>query len=129
MDNKQVMKKSHLYYLNKKVDEYSLKNITSNYYKNIIIERGNWLLALITQKIKPISEAQKSFLIEFKKLSLIDSDFKSLNTNIKALTLWKGEEKIKGISMNLAYGKKNDEIKSYKLSRKKIFSFKKNNYS
>ena len=106
------MSKLHLQYFNKKVSDRSLNRINSTFYKKIIIERGIWLLALITEEIMPITEAQKTFLFEFKKLRSNDFDFNSIeNENIKALILWKGENKIKGISMNLVHGKKKSGFK------------------
>ena len=98
------------------MDDNSLNHITSPFYKKIIINRGNWLLAILTERIQPITDAQKAFLNEFRKISSNNFDFNTLDPNIRALIIWKGYEKIKGISMNLVYGKnkKNRFSRKYK---------------
>lgn len=96
-------KEKHIHYHSKKISYSTLKNIKSKYYRDYISENGNWLVALITEKIRPFTEDQINFVSQFKKVCQKKIKFDDFDKPIKALILWKGLNWVMDKSRTLIY--------------------------
>ena len=93
----------HDKYLNQTIKVSSLGKIKSQRYRQIISKYGNWLDALVKEKIKPITKEQENFIYEFKKLCNKKYRQYFENEYIAALCLWKGYSWVKSVSYTLRF--------------------------
>jgi hypothetical protein len=123
---------NHEKYLNQTIEVSSLARIKSYRYRQIINKYGNWLVALVKEKIKPITKEQEDFIYEFKKVSNKKYSEVFGNEYIAALCLWKGFKWVSSVSYSLRFkntrtiekGKSNNYYASLKpnvkLKKKKL---------
>lgn len=123
---------NHDKYLNQTIEVSSLARIKSYRYRQIINKYGNWLVALVKEKIKPITKEQEDFIYEFKKVSNKNHCEVFDNEYIAALCLWKGFKWVSSVSYSLRFkntrtiekGKSNNYYASLKpnvkLKKKKL---------
>ena len=119
----------HDKYLNQTIKDSSLGKIKSQRYRQIISKYGNWLDALVKEKIKPITKEQENFIYEFKKLCNKKYRQYFENEYIAALCLWKGYSWVKSVSYTLRFknvrATSSEKFKNNTTSSKK---FKNNKY-
>lgn len=94
---------NHDKYLNQTIEVSSLARIKSYRYRQIINKYGNWLVALVKEKIKPITKEQEDFIYEFKKVSNKKHSEVFDNEYIAALCLWKGFKWVSSVSYSLRF--------------------------
>ena len=107
------MIEQHKKFLGKKISLVDIKHVKSKFYRDILIKYGQWLVALLTRKVNPMTPDQYDFIETFKKSRY--KKFSSLPKNkfVAALYLWKGKNWVTSIALALAYENRDQSTPIY----------------